>query len=44
MAKATPERSELTDQEQDVPTGYEQQFFDILGPAAGPEAYLYIPH
>lgn len=40
MATATPEQPVWTEQDLDISTGYEQQFLDILGPTAGPEAYL----
>ena len=42
MAIATPEQPGLAKQDLDMATGYEQQFFDVLGPTAGSEAYLHM--
>ena len=42
MAKDTPERPPQTDEIPASGNGFELQFLDTLGPAAGPEAYLHM--
>lgn len=40
MAKVFPETPGATDNSPETSAGFEQQFLDVLGPSAGPEAYL----